>query len=232
MTSAYQLSEFGVVIVAAGSGTRFGDADKVFAPLGSSTVLEHTLRPFLVSPDMVRQIVLVMGAHTLERGRELAARLGERVSVVQGGATRTASVRIGVNALDPAVTLVAVHDAARPLLSIELLDGLIDVAAHTGIAIPALPVSDTIYVVADDSHLDYVADRTTLAAVQTPQIARRDWLEQVLAGAESATDEGSLLHAAGHYVTVILGDLDNIKITHPRDLIVAEAILAARQVVV
>lgn len=222
-------TDLGVVIVAAGFGNRFGDAGKVFATLAGRALLEHSLQIFSAH-DRVEEIVLVLGDHTLERGRELVARLEmQRVTLVAGGATRTDSVRAGVAVLDPAIAFVAVHDAARPLLSSELFQRLIDAATRVGAAVPVVSVTDTVYVASPSGVVDGVLDRSTLRAAQTPQIARRDWLEDVLdVASDLATDEGSLLHAAGYPVALVDGDPENIKITQPCDLLVAEAILAAR----
>jgi len=218
----------GVVIVAAGSGTRFGVQDKVFAPLASLPMVEHSLRVFL-SHASVCEIVLVMGTHTLDRGRDLAARFGSRVQVAVGGATRLESVRAGVVALDATIGMIVIHDAARPLVTSALFNRLHDMATSTGAAVPVVQVADTIYVADAAGALDRVADRSVLRAAQTPQIARRDWLELALAGASVATDEGSLLHAAGYPVALVDGDPGNIKVTLPSDLILAEVILAARK---
>jgi 2-C-methyl-D-erythritol 4-phosphate cytidylyltransferase len=218
----------GAVIVAAGSGTRFGDADKVFAPLGGRPLLDYSARLFAADAG-IGHVVIVLGAHTLERGQALAKELGERVSVVIGGATRTDSVRAGVLALDPSIELVAVHDAARPLVSSGLLRRLIDAAVEVGAAIPAVPLVDTVYLAGQNGALEALLDRSRLRAAQTPQLARRDWLMQVLSNDAAATDEGSLLHAAGYPVQLIEGEPENLKITLPRDLLIAEAILTDRE---
>jgi 2-C-methyl-D-erythritol 4-phosphate cytidylyltransferase len=231
VTGGSEAVDLGVVLVAAGSGTRFGDADKVFAPLAGRPLLEHSLRLF-AGQQRVRQIVVVLGEHTLERGRKLACGIDPHVTAVIGGATRTDSVRVGVAALAPDVRLVAVHDAARPLLSLDMLQRLIDAAARVGAAVPVVPISDTVYITGTAGNLERIPDRSALRAAQTPQVARRDWLERVLVTSDAATDEGSLLHAAGYPVALVDGDPENIKITLPRDLRLAESILAAHQAVI
>jgi 2-C-methyl-D-erythritol 4-phosphate cytidylyltransferase len=218
----------GVVIVAAGSGARFGASDKVFAPLAGRPLVEHSLAIFAAYPG-VRLIVLVLGAHTLDRGRGLVAELGlQRVRLMLGGATRCESVRAGVEGLGDDVDLVAVHDAARPLVCAELVARVVAGAQATGAAVPAIPLSDTVHVAAS-GFIGATLDRAQLRAAQTPQVARREWLLRALAVAQAPTDEGGVLHAAGYPVALVAGDPANIKITHPDDLVVAEAILASRQ---
>jgi 2-C-methyl-D-erythritol 4-phosphate cytidylyltransferase len=221
----------GVVIVAAGSGTRFGDRAKVFAPLAGRPLVTHSLVVFAAYPG-VRRTVLVLGAHTLGRGRELLVELGLRdARTVLGGETRSESVRAGIAALGDDIDLVAVHDAARPLVRADLIARVVAGAAMTGAAVPVVPVSDTIHHDAS-GRIGATLDRTPLRAAQTPQVARRTWLLQALADARASTDEGGMLHAAGFPVALVAGDPANIKITRPDDLAIAEAILASRRTLV
>jgi 2-C-methyl-D-erythritol 4-phosphate cytidylyltransferase len=221
----------GAIIVAAGRGTRFGDADKVFAQLGGRPVLEYALRLIATQRD-ITVAVLVLGEHNLARGAELVAALGLRDGIVcAGGATRSDSVRAGLGRLDPDVEIVAIHDAARPLASPALLRRLLDAGHATGAAVPAIPVADTIQVMTESGQVEALLDRGRLRAIQTPQVFRRDWLERAFAANPGATtDEGSLLHAAGYPVTSVLGEPHNYKLTTRNDLVVAEALLAARAV--
>ncbi len=219
----------GVVIVAAGSGVRFGDADKVLAVLGGRLVLEWSLSVFAAMPDVV-EIVVVAGQHTRERCEALLADFDlNRVSVVCGGATRADSVRSGLDALHARCTHVAVHDAARPLVTASLARYVVDAAFVHGAAVPVVPVGDTLYQIDQEATIASVPDRAHMRAAQTPQVARRDWLEHAYRVADGTTDEGGLLHAAGYPVTLIEGDPANLKITWPADLALAEALLAIRQ---
>lgn len=216
------------VLVAAGSGTRFGDQGKVFAPLGGRPVLAWSIELFRTHPDVV-EIVVVLGEHSFAHGRALvAACCDARVTAQRGGATRTESVRAGVSALRSTAEYVAVHDAARPLASAALLTRVLDAARTVGAAAPSLPPADTIQTVAPDGVLIELHDRTRLRAVQTPQVARRDWLAAALERAEFATDEGSLLHLAGYPVLHVEGERDNLKLTWPTDLLIADALLRGR----
>lgn len=219
----------GVVIVAAGSGVRFGDTDKALVSLAGKPLLAWSLSLFAALPQ-TRELVIVAGAHTLERCQALLeASCRTHASVVPGGATRADSVRTGLAALSAAVSHVAVHDAARPLVSAPLVQRVIDAAVATGAAVPVVPVSDTLHGISPDGMLAWTPERDNLRAAQTPQIARRDWLEAACRAASRTTDEGGLLHAAGYPVALVAGDPDNLKITWPQDLALAEALLAARE---
>lgn len=216
------------VIVAAGSGTRFGKPDKVFLSLGGRPVLSWSIELFRAHPD-VSEIIVVLGEHSYARGCQLLKACDDRRLTPQlGGVTRTDSVRAGVQALRGDAHLVAVHDAARPLATPALLERVLQAARGGGAAVPSLPVSDTIQAVAPDGVLLDVLDRERLRALQTPQVMRRDWLLAALAHSSAATDEGSLLHLAGYPVQHVDGAPDNIKLTWSSDLSLAEALLAAR----
>ncbi|MDQ6959410.1 MAG: 2-C-methyl-D-erythritol 4-phosphate cytidylyltransferase, partial [Mariprofundaceae bacterium] len=144
-------------------------------------------------------------------------------------AERSISMQRGLAALPQDIELVAVHDAARPLPSQALLSDVLNVAERFGAAIPALPVHDTIKRVDADGKVLETPDRQTLRAVQTPQVARRDWFEQALqieAGRlHLHTDDASLLEAAGFDVHVSLGEVNNRKITTMADLHWLESVL-------
>ncbi|HUG15276.1 MAG TPA: 2-C-methyl-D-erythritol 4-phosphate cytidylyltransferase [Thermomicrobiales bacterium] len=219
---------FSAIIAGAGAGVRFGESDKVFAPLAGRPILVRAVDAFALRED-VDALVVVLGAHTLERGRALIRQAIERdVIVCEGGPTRAASVLAGLRALPDRPGLVAVHDAARPLVTSELIGRTLAAARDAGAAAPALPVTDTIHELGLDGTLAGTLDREVLRAAQTPQIARRDWLEHALRLDGPATDEAGQLRAAGYPVRVVDGDPDNLKLTWPGDLPLAELILAHR----
>jgi 2-C-methyl-D-erythritol 4-phosphate cytidylyltransferase len=221
--------QLGVVIVAAGSGVRFGDAGKALVTLAGRPLLSWSLALF-AALDEVGEIVIVAGEHTFERCEALIpSTIAPRTMVVGGGATRAESVRAGLHALSPAVTHVAIHDAARPLATPALVQRVIDAAFDVGAAVPAVPVGDTLHTIGVDGTIASTPDRSQLRAAQTPQVARRDWLEVAYQGGAGTTDEGGLLAAAGYPVRLVEGDPDNIKITWPGDLTLAEAIVARRE---
>ena len=220
----------GVVIVAAGSGLRFGDTGKALVPLAGRPLLDWSLSLFAELPE-TREIVVVAGKHTLEGCEALCSELRTtRASIVLGGETRADSMRAGLAALGADVTHVAVHDAARPLVTAALVQRVIAAAVAAGAAVPAVPVSDTLHAASPDGTIASTPDRTDLRAAQTPQVARRDWLEVASRLSVTSTDEGGLLDAAGYPVALVDGEPGNLKITWPEDLVLAEALLAARQV--
>ncbi len=224
MSAAQRL---GVVIAAAGSGVRFGDTSKSLAPLGGRPLLAWSLSMFSSLPDTC-EIVVVAGNHTLHGCEELIAAMGlSHVGVIHGRETRSDSVRVGLHALRSACSYVAIHDAARPLASLGLARRVMDAAMAAGAAVPVVPVSDTLHVISSESTIESSPDRARLRAAQTPQVARREWLVDAYEGNVETTDEGGVLHAAGYSVTLVDGDPNNLKITWPSDLIVAEAIVAA-----
>jgi 2-C-methyl-D-erythritol 4-phosphate cytidylyltransferase len=219
---------FGAVIVAAGASTRFQSGSKVLAQLNGRSVLHYSLDIF--TKLGAAHIVVVLGPDSRAAGEALVQEYSPQiVTTCAGGDTRTDSVRAGLDALPPEIELVAVHDAARPLASEALARRVIDEASGTGAAVPAIPVADTVVEVGERPQVETVLDRSRLRAVQTPQAFRRDWLVRCLASAETFTDEGSAMVAAGYKVSVVDGDPLNMKITWPLDLAIAEAILRDRE---
>ena len=216
------------VLVAAGSSTRMG-FDKLSFDLGSETVLERSVRAFDECPE-VDELVIVTGASS-ENAQRAAARCKKPVRLVKGGSTRAESARSGVAAAHG--RLVAVHDAARPFVSQSVIADTIAAAARCGAAAPAVPVKDTIKTVAEDGAVTGTPDRSTLRAVQTPQVFEADLLKAALQSALEnevpVTDDCSAVERLGKVVYLIDGDEENLKITTPVDLVIAEAILAERE---
>lgn len=217
----------GVVIVAAGSGERYGDPAKVLIEVCGLPLLLHSVRAFRAIPTISR-VTVVLGAHTFEAGAQALERDGDgdNVAVAIGGATRSESVRAGLAALSGEADLVAVHDAARPLVSPQLIESVFAAAGEQGAAVPALPVSDTLVAV-DVNGRAYAGtvDRHLVRAAQTPQAARLDWLMDALAASPDETDEGSALARAGYPVALVAGDPRNLKVTWPADLRLVEALM-------
>lgn len=227
MTSAAN-AVLGAVIVAAGSGVRFGDAGKVFCELGGQPVLQYSLQLFNSMPEF-QHIVVVLGAHTIEEGRALVQdRQFRDTRICLGGTTRSDSVRAGIEALPRHAGLVAVHDAGRPLAQADMVRRVIAAATQWGAAVPVLPVTDTLVRLGENQQAIHVEPREGLGATQTPQVARRDWLESALGTGGSNTDEGGTLLSAGYPVMTVEGAPDNMKLTWPEDLVLAEAVLRRR----
>lgn len=220
---------FAAVVVGAGEGNRFGNRAKIFEPLRGTPVLSHSLQLFASLP-FVQEIIVVLGPHTMDQGVELIESLEDsQLRACLGGETRTASVRNGLLELSPGIGFVAVHDAARPLASPDLVRQVCQAAVESGAAVPGLHVGDTAVMVDAVDMIEAPVDRGALRTIQTPQVARRDWLVESLNAGADGTDESSLLRAAGFPVRVVPGEPTNLKITWPADLLLAEAILAQRQ---
>jgi 2-C-methyl-D-erythritol 4-phosphate cytidylyltransferase/2-C-methyl-D-erythritol 2,4-cyclodiphosphate synthase len=224
----------GIVVVAAGSGTRLGGSEpKAFVALRGVPVLERALRGVFDSVEPA-QVVLVVPSSHLKAARSIADRVAgvasDSVSVVAGGATRQASVAAGLAALAADVDTVLVHDAARALTPPMLFDRVARAVRSTGGGvIPALPVTDTVKRVGADAAVLGTVDRSDLVHVQTPQGFPRVDLDAAYAGAiEEHTDDAALFAAAGHVVTVVEGEARAFKITTPWDLRRAENVLGAQ----
>jgi len=221
-----------VVVVAAGSSTRMAGLDKLTAPIGGRPLLAWTVSRLAAAPA-VRRIVLVVAPGRLA---ELSAApwldsAAVPIRVVAGGARRQESVAAGVGALDaPDDRIVLVHDGARPVVGVELVQAVADAVARHGAAIPVLPVAETTKRVADGIVRGTV-DRSDLATAQTPQgaragLLRRAWAEFPPGDPTTFTDEAALLEAARIAVHAIPGDPLNLKVTVPDDLARARSALA------
>ncbi|QMU80687.1 2-C-methyl-D-erythritol 4-phosphate cytidylyltransferase [Streptacidiphilus sp. PB12-B1b] len=235
------------MVPAAGRGERLGPgAPKALRGLGGVPLLVHAVRA-LARSRAVTLVVVVAPADGVARVRGMLADAGAegsdsgpRVLVVPGGATRQESVRLGLAALPPEVDVVLVHDAARPLVPVEVVDAVaraVDEGAQA--VVPAVPLADTVKRVgpADgpgrpEPVLD-TPDRSMLRAVQTPQGFRRDLLQSVhdkaLSDGSDATDDAGLVERYGGQVVVVPGHEEAFKVTRPLDLVLAEAVLARRR---
>lgn len=219
----------GVVVVAAGSGTRLGaDRPKAFVELVGVTILERSLHGVLAAlPD---EVVVVVPPTHVDETSALVEHLGEsgsRISVVAGGAERTDSVSAGLAELSEGIRWVLVHDAARCLTPVAVFERVL-AALRAGVvgAIPGVPVVDTIKVVDTGGVITETPLRETLRAVQTPQGFDREVLTAAHAAGAAATDDAALVEALGHDVLVVEGDHRALKVTTPEDLVRAERLLS------
>lgn len=216
------------VIVAGGSGSRFGSAvPKQFVPLCGKPVLMHTIAKFASVSDT--SIILVIPQAHFGWWQELCEEHNFVIphKVVAGGSSRFQSVK---NALATIVNaeagdIVSVHDGVRPLVSVELIARAFEQARKQGSAIPVVPVTDSVRKVSGSQ--SEALERSALRAVQTPQVfdARLLLSAYDTEFSEFFTDDASVVETAGHSVSLIDGETTNIKITHPIDLIVAEHIV-------
>lgn len=221
----------GAVIVAAGSASRMGGIDKVMAPLGGEPMILRTVRAF-EDCEAVKEIVIVTREDLMGPIAELCSGFTKIRSVVQGGSSRQESVKLGLLAFSKEVRLAAVHDGARPLVSGELIDKVIRAAHSYGAAAPAIPVKDTIKVF-EGGFIAATPDRSTLRAVQTPQVMDRDLLLGALEKAEQEgtvlTDDCSAVEHIGMRVRLVEGEERNLKVTTPLDLKIAELLLEEKK---
>ena len=221
------LKTCGAVIVAAGSASRMGGIDKVMAQIKGEPMILRTVRTFQ-QYDAVSEIVIVTRQDLIQPIAGLCRGMDKVRAVVVGGKSRQESVHLGLNALSGKVKLAAVHDGARPLITWQVIDRTIRAANTYGAAAPAIPVKDTIKVV-EGRVVKSTPDRSTLFAVQTPQVFDFDLLRGALKKAEEegaqVTDDCSAVELTGFKVKIVEGDERNIKVTTPMDLKIAEMLL-------
>ncbi len=222
------------VVPAAGSSRRMGGENKLFAQIGGLTVLTLTVLA-LSRSELVSEIVVATREEDLMTAADLCRACGtaKPLKLVVGGKSRTESVAKALAECDPRATLAAVHDGARPLVTAEIIDEAIRKAAVCGAAAPAVPVKDTIKEAGEDGVVTATPDRSRLFAVQTPQVFDMDLLKGALQAALDAgvapTDDCGAVERLGKQVVLTKGSYENIKITTPEDLILAQAIWDARE---
>jgi len=216
----------GAVIVAAGSSQRMGGADKVFAPLRGKPVLTRVVDTFQKC-DSIDRIVVVLSKQNLEKGKQLVTGEGwsKVADVCPGGERRQDSVIAGLDCLGNCEWVV-IHDGGRPLVTVELIESGLDAAAETGAAVAAVPVTDTIKVAGDDMIVQGTPPRQSMWSVQTPQVFRYDIITEAYRMLKyEVTDDARAVERAGGSVKIYAGSYDNIKITKPDDLALAEFLL-------
>lgn len=215
-----------VVIVAGGTGTRMGaNIPKQFLPVGGKPVLVHSINKFLnVFPDI--QIILVLHPSFIDQGKLIIQTLQGTpdITIVPGGETRFHSVKNGLIQVK-GNGIIFVHDAVRCMVSETLIKRCYEHAMEKGSAIPAVAISDSVRIIEGDT--TKVIDRNLLKAVQTPQTFRS---EIILPAFEQEyntgfTDEATVVEAAGNKIFLIEGEKENIKITVPADIVLAEQLL-------
>jgi 2-C-methyl-D-erythritol 4-phosphate cytidylyltransferase len=219
------------IIAAAGTGSRMAsDRPKQFLQLAGTPIIFHTLKPFELC-DSIQEVIVVLPAEESAAFLAQAGKYGLRklTRVVPGGATRADSVKRGLMAIRSATAeIVAVHDGVRPFVTVEEITETVAAAQRDGAAILATPVTDTIKLVEDGAVVKTV-ERRSLRHALTPQCFRYELLrrayDQVDVDDPSLTDESALVERLGQRVTIVDGSPRNIKITTPRDLVIAETLL-------
>jgi len=223
------MKDVAVIIVAAGSGSRYG-RPKQFELLGREPLVVWPIRAFLKA-SAVREVILV---HALEQREEMIAilthaKLIDHVRLVDGGATRQQSTANGVREVSSECLITLVHDAARALIDVETIEQVIAGCRKHQAALVAVPVVDTIKEAEEDHLVKRTIPRINLWRAQTPQGAKTELLKQAITKAVEdyyyATDESEILERIGIQPLIIHGKESNFKITYPEDLERAEHFL-------
>jgi 2-C-methyl-D-erythritol 4-phosphate cytidylyltransferase len=214
------------VIVAGGNGTRMGaNKPKQFLLLKNKPILWYTLQQFLKAYHDL-QVILVLPADFIEEGFQMLSTFldGERVKIIEGGTTRFDSVKNGLSEISDN-GIVFVHDGVRCLVSVDLIQRCYEQAVEKGNAIPAVAATDSIRFIEGENNR--VVDRNKVRIIQTPQTFQTEILLSAFQRDydSSFTDEASVVEAAGGKVFLIDGEYNNIKITRPVDLLLAETIM-------
>ena len=205
-----------------------GGVQKPFLELAGEPVLVHALRPFLAQSTVV-SIVVALPPDDAASPPSWLTGLDERITVVAGGDTRTASVGNAMAALPTDVDLIAVHDAARPLVTTDVVAECIDVASEGKGAVAGCPAIDTMKEVDEASRVLATADRSRLWRAHTPQVFPAALLREAYRRAESvATDDAALAEQMGVEIHMVDSGAWNLKVTRPEDVPVAEALLRMR----
>lgn len=218
-----------LIIVAAGNATRMNGIDKIVSKIGEKSVIEMTMEAFEKSPS-IRDIVVVTRKDLIDKINEIAksANITKYTASVIGGQSRQESVRNGLNMISKETEMIAIHDGARPLVRTEDIENVIKDARVFGAATLGVPVKDTVKVVEDDFITD-TPYRPSLFYTQTPQVFKRQIYFDAVNfcyehGIENLTDDCGLVETTGRKVYMTKGHYDNIKITTPGDLKIAEVL--------
>ena len=221
-----------MIVVAGGRGVRAASHDgvlKQYRPIGGVPMLARAIRPFAAHPRVAVVVAVLPPGDAASPPAWLAEAGGPDLVVAAGGETRQESVASGLAVLPPDATIVLVHDAARPFVDRELVDRVIAVAELGAVAVPALPLAETVKETDAAGLVVRTVARERLVAVQTPQGFPRATLEtahQRFRGEAPATDDAALCERLGAPVRVVAGSAMNLKITRPEDFRLAEALAA------
>ena len=222
------MAKRGVIIVAGGSGRRMGGAlPKQFMMLDNEPILARSINRMHEALPAA-EIVVVLPEEHVELWKNIAARFDvARHKIALGGKERFHSVKNGLAALSDEVAIVGIHDAVRPLASKKLIIKLFLEAENNTAVIPVVAPIDSYRIVESDN--SRIIDRSALRMVQTPQVFQAEALRKAYEQPFSSTftDDASVMEAAGHKVTLVEGERENIKITTPSDMLIAEAIINA-----
>lgn len=217
------------IIVAAGDSTRMGSKmSKQLIPVLGHAAIEYTLNAFQNCP-LIDEIIVVARSSDIDDIAQVAFNFKKVSSITSGGATRTLSVKRGVRAADKRATHYAIHDGARILITPQQIEKVLNASYECGAAAPGTPVTDTVKKVDENGVILSTPERSSLWAVQTPQVFEKELYLRAMQNAIDrdlkVTDDCSMVEAIGEKVRLILGEYSNIKLTTPVDLTLAEALL-------
>ena len=221
------------LVPAAGASSRMEGQDKLLLYLGGKPVLARTLQA-LDRCELIDEIIVATRQESILKIADLCKEyhITKPLKIIEGGSTRTESVLNAAMSADAHAEFFAVHDGARPLVEQELMAAVIQKAYQCAAAAPATPVKDTIKVVTDEGAVDHTPQRSTLYAVQTPQVFDASLLKAALQSAvernSEITDDCSAVEQLGKVVYLVEGSYENIKITTPIDMAIGEKILELR----
>ncbi|HKJ46265.1 MAG TPA: 2-C-methyl-D-erythritol 4-phosphate cytidylyltransferase [Balneolales bacterium] len=218
-----------VIIPSAGSGRRFhSEVSKPFVLLKGEPILKRTVDRF-ASLSFVKQIVIPTSKEYIKRTQELFRNYDLSIKIIEGGKERQLSVQKAIRHLFSDIDLIAVHDAVRPIITHEVITRCCDIAVAEGGAVAGIKAKDTIKTVDKNNFIINTPDRDSLWQCQTPQIFRKEIFIEAFDHAEKenflGTDDASVVEFLGKPVKMVEGDTDNIKITYPLDLKIAELLL-------
>ena len=217
------------IIVAAGDSTRMGyKMSKQLIPLCGRPAIEYTLRAFQ-DCDMIDEIDIVTRPQDINDVAQIAFQFKKVMGIISGGADRAESVRKGIPNTSKRTTHFVIHDGARVMITPDEICRVLNTAIETGAATLGTPVTDTIKVAGEDGNILSTPDRSTLWAVQTPQVFEHDLylraIDNAVANGLSVTDDCAMVEALGVPVKIVRGEYTNIKLTTPSDIVIAEALL-------
>jgi len=225
----------GAIICAAGASTRMsGKMSKQLIPLRGKPVIAHTINEFEKS-SRISEVILVVNRGVIDYYKQNVVEkynFKKIRKVVGGGINRQDSVYNGLLALSPYIEIVSIHDGARPLVTTELIDKTIELLGDKSGIVVAVPAQDTVKIVGEDGIVVETPKRSLLWAVQTPQVFPFKLIKEAIERANEegfvGTDDASLLERLGYKIHIVLGMKENMKITTPIDLTIAEVIMNER----
>jgi len=232
------MSHTTAIIVAAGEGRRIGgEVPKTYLPVCGRPMVLRTLDQFF-SAQAIEEVVLVIAADEFLRCETMLrddSGLANRPWILQsGGPTRQQSVKKGLEKIGSDTDIVVIHDGARPFVSPALIDRCVQATRDKGAVVVGVPVRDTIKIVSNDRWVQTTLSRSSLWAIQTPQVFRKQWIveahDRAAREAFEATDDAMLVERIGKPVFVVDGESTNIKITTPEDVWFAEALLREKRI--